>query len=301
MHPYRPRLSLARASDLMGFSGWLLVNNTLYFFNERLTDFVVGRMAGAGALGLYNVTYEISNLPTTEIMAPINRVMMPGYSKISRDDGDLKRTYLDTVAVMTLASVPAGFGIAAVAEPLVAVLLGTRWSDAVPLMQILGIYGSFLSLGTNTASAMMATGRQRVLTMLSSARLAVLIPAVIWATGAYGVKGTAMAMLLVTLLFAPVNFLVQLPMLNVKYREFGAVIWRPLLASLLMCLSVAAVLKWPSDLQASHPLVNLIVGTGTGFITFTLTVILLWLLCGRPNGAEAIAWRAIKARVDGRR
>jgi O-antigen/teichoic acid export membrane protein len=135
MHSYRPRLSLAGASDLMSFSGWLLVNNTLYFFNERLTDFVVGRMAGASALGLYNVTYEISNMPTTEIMAPINRVMLPAYSKISRDQGDLKRTYLDTVAVMTLASVPAGFGIAAVAEPLVAVLLGPRWSAAVPLLR----------------------------------------------------------------------------------------------------------------------------------------------------------------------
>jgi O-antigen/teichoic acid export membrane protein len=63
MHSYRPRLSLAGASDLMSFSGWLLVNNTLYFFNERLTDFVVGRMAGASALGLYNVSYEISNMP----------------------------------------------------------------------------------------------------------------------------------------------------------------------------------------------------------------------------------------------
>jgi hypothetical protein len=43
-----------------------------------------------------------------------------------------------------------------------------------------------------------------------------------------------MAMLLVTMLSAPVNFLVQLPMLDVRYREFGAAIWRPLVATLMM-------------------------------------------------------------------
>ena len=48
-------------------------------------DFVIGRMAGARALGMYAVAYEISNLPTTELVWPITRAVFPGYSRLAGD------------------------------------------------------------------------------------------------------------------------------------------------------------------------------------------------------------------------
>jgi O-antigen/teichoic acid export membrane protein len=297
MHSYRPRLSLAAASDLLSFSGWLLVNNVLYFFNERLTDFVVGRVAGAPALGLFNVSHEIANMPTTEIMAPVNRVMMPGYSKIARDNGDLRRTYLDTVGVMTLFSMPAGLGIAAVAAPLVTLVLGPRWLEAIPLIQILGVYGAIASMGTNTGAALLALGRPRALTSLAAMRLALLIPAVIWATNSFGVQGTAWAVLAVTCFMTPINFLSLLPVLKVGIGQFLGVLWRPIVASSIMFFAVEVSLQLLSSAGISNSLVGLAVGAGTGVVSYTIIVVLLWQLSGGTNACETIVLRALKARL----
>ena len=69
-HPYRPRFSLKGARDLLSFSSWLLVNNILFFLNDRMSSFVIGRVSGARALGAYNLGYEISCMPTIELASP---------------------------------------------------------------------------------------------------------------------------------------------------------------------------------------------------------------------------------------
>ena len=241
MHPYRPHLSLAGARDLLNFSGWLLLNNALFFLNQRSTDFVIGRLTGAQALGLYNVSFEISNMPTTEIAAPVNRAMLAGYSKLAREDGQLSQTYLDTLGVMAMFTVPAGVGIAAVADYLVTVLLGGNWLDAIPLIQILGFYGAIASVGTNTGSALLALGQPQMLTALAATRVALLIPALVAATLAFGLMGAAWAVLIVTIVMTPLNFGVLLPKLGVRVSAFLSCVWRPVLASGLMYGAVVEV------------------------------------------------------------
>ncbi len=301
IHPFRPRVSLAAARDLMGFSGWLFVNNVLYFFNERVTDFVLGRVAGTRALGVYNVSYEIANMPTTEIVAPINRAMLPGYSKIAREGNDLGRTYIDTVGVMALFSLPAGLAIAALAAPLVDLLLGAKWHDAVPLIQILGCYGAIASMGTNTASALVALGRQRALTALAALRLALLVPAVIWGCQTAGMVGTAWAVLLVTIVVTPINFGALLPVLGLRVSAFVAVVWRPALASTLMYLAIAGTLQALQAAGARNVLLQIAAGSVAGGATLLATAAGLWHLSGRPESAESIVGRRVMAMVAARR
>jgi lipopolysaccharide exporter len=296
MHPHRPRLSVAAAADLLGISGWLLINNILYFLNERLTDFAVGRIAGARALGLYNISFEIANMPTSEIVAPINRAMLPGYSKIARERGDLGRTYLDTVGLTALFSMPAGLGVAALAAPLVTILLGAQWLPAIPLIAVLGVYGAIVSVGTNISSALLALGRQRALTSLAALRLALLAPAITWATGAFGVLGTAWAVLVVTAAVMPINFVILLPVLGIRGGQFIGAVWRPVVASAAMYVAVRGVLQGLSTAGLSSPLLQLTVGAVTACLALVATLGLLWLASGRPEGAETVVARRLAAR-----
>src|SRR5262249_17482365 len=134
VHNFRPRLSVSGARDLLRFSRWLVINNILFFVNQRTTDIVIGRIAGAQALGVYNLSFEISNMPTSELAAPINRAVLPGYSKMHRETGSISASYLEVIALIALFSVPAGAGIAAVADPFVNVVLGAKWLDTIPLI-----------------------------------------------------------------------------------------------------------------------------------------------------------------------
>jgi O-antigen/teichoic acid export membrane protein len=96
----------------------MLVNNVLIFLSHRSTDLVIGRITGAPALGLYNIAYEISNLPTTELVFPISRAVFPGYAKMAASLEDLRQGFLDVLSVIVLFAVPAGLGIMVVSEPL---------------------------------------------------------------------------------------------------------------------------------------------------------------------------------------
>ena len=301
MHDFRPRLSLQKARDLMSFSSWLLVNNILYFVNERFTDFAVGRIAGTSSLGLYNISFEIANMPTAEIAAPINRAMLPGYSKIAREQGDLARTYVDAVSVMGFFSLPVGAGIAALAGPLVSLVLGTKWLAAIPLIQVLGIYGALASVGTNTGSALLALGRQRSLTALAALRLCLLVPAVIWATNRHGVLGTAWAVLIVTLVVTPLNFGALLPRLGVRVSSFLGALWRPLVTSVVMFMIVGALLEQLSAAGVASPLAQLLLGTAAGTAVSLALLGLLWWASGRPKGAETIILGQVINRWAARR
>ena len=98
VHPFRPRLSLSAARELAKFSKWLLANNFVQFLRMHGSDFIVGRIAGSGALGAYNIGYEIASLPTTELVAPINRAVLPGYAQLASDPSAMRHGFVNVIA-----------------------------------------------------------------------------------------------------------------------------------------------------------------------------------------------------------
>ena len=109
MHPYRPRFALSRVRELMVYSRWLLINNLIGFFKERTSDFFIGRLFGASSLGTYNIAYEFAHLPSTELSAPINRALLPGFAKMT-DSEEVCRGYANALSMMAMLAVPCSAG-----------------------------------------------------------------------------------------------------------------------------------------------------------------------------------------------
>ena len=109
MHPYRPRLSLATWRELFSFSRWLFVSNTLGFLYTKAADFIVAKSIDTTSLGYYSLAYEISNMPSSELVMPINRAVFPGYSKMASDASVLRQA-TSTISMVALA-IPASVGL----------------------------------------------------------------------------------------------------------------------------------------------------------------------------------------------
>ncbi len=103
-------------------------------------------MFGPAALGVFNMSYEISNMPTTELVAPINRAVFPGYAKLKHDLQSMRAGYLKVVGIIALIALPAAAGIGVVAPLLVPVWLGDKWIKSIPLMQVLAFSGGLVYL-----------------------------------------------------------------------------------------------------------------------------------------------------------
>jgi O-antigen/teichoic acid export membrane protein len=298
IHPFRPRFSLAGARDLFSFSTWLLLNNILYFVNDRVSNFIIGRVSGARALGSYNVAYEISCMPTVDLAAPINRAVFPGYAKLVGEGGTLHRAFVNTIGLMTLMAFPAGVGVAAVAGPLVYVALGSQWVDAVPLVAILGVYGAIAALGTNTAYVFIALGMPKMLTLLAGVRALILVPLLYFSSRAAGPVGAAWAIFWLEFAFRPATFFLALRALGAPASTLLPKIWRPIAASIPMyvCVQYAQTLL-PAGEDFSHVAARLAVGVAVGVIVYVTIMLGLWRWFSEPDPAETLVIQRVRALI----
>ncbi|MEM6808765.1 MAG: lipopolysaccharide biosynthesis protein [Pseudomonadota bacterium] len=301
VHDFRPRWSLAAAGRIMTFSKWLFLNNIMHTLRTILPDLIVGRIAGARKLGLYTVSYEISNLPTSELIAPINRALLPGFSKVGDDQAAAGRTFLGVAGLLALLSLPMGLGIAVTAEHLTPVVLGEKWLDAAPVIEILALFGSIMAMQSPITMVIIALGRPRVVSLMSLAQLVFMLPIMVMLTRAHGVTGAASAMLIMSSLSLPTYYVIVGRILGIRFLEFVSAACRPLLASLLMFL---AVRELTAHVDVSLTGLLLLVAAG-GFV-YTVAVLALWLACGRPEqsaerrvlaSAQAVLGRLRRSRT----
>jgi O-antigen/teichoic acid export membrane protein len=156
----RPLFRFRRA-DLAGYLGFGLYRTgamSANFFNLRVAQLFVGALLGAQALGYYSVATNLVLQPVQKLNPVLTRVAFPIFSEIQDDVARLRRGYLQMVHLLMLLSAPVLIGVAAVAPTAVPLLLGERWTEAVPLVQVLAFYALLRSLGNAGGSLLMARG-----------------------------------------------------------------------------------------------------------------------------------------------
>jgi lipopolysaccharide exporter len=288
LHPFRPRFSLAAVKDLLHVSKWLMTQNLITFLRERSSDFVIGRLAGSHALGIFSVSTEISNMPGTELVAPINRAVLPAYVKLAQDLPALGREYLSVMSMIALIAVPAVAGFAATAPFLVLLILGPAWVDAAILLQILAFFGITQVLQSNAYSAFLAVNQHHVFAKINGLHVAILLPLMTLGTKFYGIEGAAWAYVAAAMAILPVNFILITRFLHLNRWQFVSSLWRPICSAAVMYLVVRFFGPHaPSGvIPTSEAARSLIICIAIGVPVYIFCVLALWLLAGRPRGVE---------------
>jgi O-antigen/teichoic acid export membrane protein len=300
--PYRPRFSLAARGELFRFSRWLFINNTFGFLYHRAADFIVAKGAGSEGLGYYSVAYEISNLPSSEIVAPVNRAVFPAYAKLSSDPVLMRQGFLNVISVLALFAVPLAVGLACVATPIVNIVLGPKWTSTIPLIPILAINGVLTAILSCSGYVYVAIGKPRHVTLLLGTHIAMAVPMIAWAALNWELAAVAWALLTASILVVPLNYLLLLTALQITAVDFCRVLWRPAVAAGVM----AALLTWGDGVyhvEAEFPgnVIDLLLMVAYGAAIYTGLVLLLWRLSSSPAGAEAFVLRSVKEILSNRR
>ena len=287
VHPFRPRFSLEGWADLFHFSKWMVINNILLFFYHRSVDLIIGKLSGPRALGLYSIAYEISNLPSSQLVAPITRAVYPGYSKVAADPERLRSGFLKVLALLALVTVPIGTGIAVTSDPIVSLFLGPKWIDSSPLIAILAFYGVIQSLQSNTGAVFLALGKPRILAYLVGLNSVLLVPALAWGASTAGAYGAAWTSLIVSAVLMPVNLLILFRLIQLNSMEYVKLVYRPIVAAVLMFVSVKAFQHgFVFSPTSADQILKLGGSVIIGIAMYILSVLALWKLAGSRNGAE---------------
>ena len=143
--PGLPRRSVSLAR-FFRFGGGLLGTQSVGYLIKNVDNIALGAFAGAAQLGIYSRGYQLLMTPLNTINAPMTRVAVPVLSKVQDDDVAFAR-YLSRAQVVGSLVTATVFAVAAgVAEPLVAVLFGPRWTAVAPVFAVLAIGGVFRSV-----------------------------------------------------------------------------------------------------------------------------------------------------------
>lgn len=292
MHPLRPRLSLAKFREIFGVSQWMLVGSIGGYLQGRLHSLIVGGREDAAVMGAYSLAGQISAMPTTELLAPLNRVLFPAFVRVKNDLVELKRVFLLAQGVQTLIAMPATIGVALVADDLVTVFLGEKWRITVPFIQIFAVMGFLRAITTSGSYILLTFGKNR-LTALSAWGQVVLFAALALLAfpraGALGIAEVRLAVALTGF----IGFLVLLlrHFEPLRLTDILSSIARPVGAVILMGFAV----RYTGEVIALQAPLLLASKVLVGAATYSLVILVLWRLVGRPDGAESYLLEKLRA------
>jgi O-antigen/teichoic acid export membrane protein len=136
---WRPSFTFSRKSlrDLGGYGLNLLGANVLNYARNNADNLLVGRFLGSAALGTYAVSFNLMFLPLDRVILPIQETLFPAFSRWQDEIGRLAAVWLRALRLIAAVLVPAMLGFVIVAPEFVDVILGHKWSAAVPVLRIL--------------------------------------------------------------------------------------------------------------------------------------------------------------------
>ena len=198
-----PKLRFSRAS--LGFhfrfGAYGLGGSLAGWLDKNLDYLFVGRLLGAGTMGLYQFAYSLPHKIHTSVSGAVGAVLLPGYSQAQSSRNALGRGLLKATRLLAILTWPICAGLAALAHPAVAVLWGDKWLAVVPALQILCVSAAMNSLHGPSGAIFLACHRPDLPFKLQLVRTAIAIPAVIGLGLLLGFVGVAIAMSAAALFF----------------------------------------------------------------------------------------------------
>lgn len=185
--PWRPSFRFAGAGHIAGFGGMMTVTQLFWFIQSQADVMIAGRVLEAHWLGVYTTALFLAQLLAAKFVPPINEVAFAAYSRQQRKGPG---PVLATIRLVLLIALPAYAGMAAVAPPLVGVVLGEQWHEAAPILPILAVAMGLMTLQILFSPATNAMGEPKV-AMRISIMGAVVMPAAFWIGSHFGVAGFA--------------------------------------------------------------------------------------------------------------
>jgi len=292
MHPYRPRISLARARQLWSFSNWLLVSRIGSFLSRKSDQFLIGGVVGATALGGYHVGGELATMPTAELVMPMRRALFATLSRLQSDPTAFRSAVLQSFSTLAILSVSIGFGLMITAGEIVPILLGAQWQSAIPLVRWLAVYGALTGVALVLEVPIWVNGKTQVSAIQAWLELVLLVPLILYSVDHYGIEGVAISRAVVAAIMLPLMFYLASRVCPVKMRDLLGAVWRPLAAGAFMVGGMMLPWEYSSVLW-----VVLATKIALGAALYLVGLLGLWLLSGRPPGIEAAVIRHLRFPV----
>jgi O-antigen/teichoic acid export membrane protein len=136
---WRPVLEFSKKSfkDLFGFGSKLLASGLIDTIYRNIFYLIIGKFYQADKLGQYTRAEGFKSVFSSNLTGIVQRVSFPVLSSIQDDANLLRQAYRRVIKTTMLITFTCMLGLAAVAHPLITVLIGEKWLPAAEYLQII--------------------------------------------------------------------------------------------------------------------------------------------------------------------
>jgi O-antigen/teichoic acid export membrane protein len=288
MFTCRPRLAL----PYLGFGLNAVGANLADFANKSFPTMLIGGLIGVAAAGHYSMAYQIVRMPETIISGPLYLPIFAAVAKCGDDRRAIVPLALRGLRGIVIMLAPLFCGLALVAHPAVALLLGPAWKETAPILIFLTPAGFLLGIYSFLGAILMGLGRsewQFRLIVLSGGFLA--LGTLIGAR--YGAEGAAAGFSIGATVAFPAYFFTLSRQLFTPLLVIAREILSPLVATLAMAVAVTVLNQ---RLPTGDTALELSADVFCGAVTFA---VVLTLISGRQLWQDLRSLLAPERRMDG--
>jgi len=256
-------LKLREIQQFLKYGGYMMGNNVVSTVNSQIDILIGGRVFGTNEMGLYNVPKSLMLNVQLAINPIITQVGLPIMAIAQNDKNRLKNIYLQTIRITSSVNFPIYLGIAIYSSEIVHLVLGEKWLDSIPLIQIFAIWGLVRSVGNPVGSLLLSVGRADRLFKWNLFWTFIMGPS-LWISRYWGIYGMAVAMTILMLAaYLPNWYFLVSPACGANLKEYSAQLIVPLVLAIL-----AVVFSYTIAMQLNNSLYRLAVGLFLGAIFY---------------------------------
>ena len=145
--------------ELFGFGWKLLVSSLIDTVWREIYQVVIGKCYAPATLGQYTRAHQFGSIFSSNLTSVIQRVSYPVLSNLQDDKQRMKEGYRRVIKVTMLVTFVLMLGLAAVAKPMIQVLVGDQWLIAAEFLPIISLQMMLYPLHSLNLNMLQVQGR----------------------------------------------------------------------------------------------------------------------------------------------
>lgn len=210
--------SFQRLIELFKYGVNILGASLLVCGYQELRAIIIGKMYSSSDLAFYDRAKQFPQVFVTNINSSIAAVLFPKMSNDQDDRFKVKETARMSIRFSSFFICPLMIGLAAVAEPLVRLLLTEKWVSCVPLLRLFCVLYLVQPIHTANMQAIKAIGHSDIFVKLELVKKTIELISLLLVMKK-GVTAIVLNMTVLNILFVFINALPNIRLLNYKFSE----------------------------------------------------------------------------------
>jgi O-antigen/teichoic acid export membrane protein len=174
-----PGTRFSAIKPLLGFSGYQFGFNFINYFSRNLDNILIGKFMGAGALGVYDKSYQLMRYPLMLLTFAMTPAIQPVIRKYVGDPVRVEAIHRDFTFKLSLIGATAGLLMFLLAEIIVYIMLGNQWLEVIPIIKILAIAVPVQVVLSTSGSFFQAMNRAGILFLSGTLSAVVMVGAIV--------------------------------------------------------------------------------------------------------------------------